>query len=307
MLGAVQHAPGATPVMERMAEPFPRKGEVLIHVRTAALGGQDIVGAYRDEMRYPCVVRGEGVGVDDRGRRVYFGERSRLPYGAFAPQTVVPKEEVWTVPDDVCDRLAITMGISGTGAWGPLNAARIQKGDAVLVTGATGAVGQLALQFARHLGAGRLVGAGRNRKALEGLVERGIADAIAVLGEGDDLAALKAQSGGHGYDVALDVLYGPYFTLAAKATRPGARIVTLGAQAGIITPVAAPDILYRWHTSWGTGQAAPQDREKTWRELLDLARKGVDVNYREFTFDQVVEAYEAQRAVPHGKVVVTMQ
>ncbi len=338
MKAAVQHSAGAPPVIEEHDEPVAQDGEVLIQMRTAALGGQDVVGAYQHGMIYPSIVRAEGVGIDPDGRRVYFGERSRLPFGAMAERTVVPEAEVWEVPDDISDRLAITMGISGTGAYVPLrDAAHIKEGDSVLVLGATGAVGQLGLQFAKHFGAGRVVAAARNRAALDELVERGIADAGAVLQPleqatehaaahrakmdnpyeggiedsasafqaGADVEALLEQAGGDGYDVVLDILYGPYFTIAAKATRPGARIVTIGAPAGPITPVASFDVAYRTHTAWGTGQAPPADRHRTWLELLELGRQGIDVNYKEFTFDELPQAHEAQRSGPRAKVLVS--
>lgn len=311
MRAALQHGPGETPVVGEFPEPTPQDDEVLIDVRTVALGGHDVIGAYMDSMAYPCVVRGEGVGFDERGRRVYFGERSRLPYGGFAERTVVPAAEVWEVPDDISDRQAITMGIAGTGAYVPLQAARIQPGDTVLVTGSTGAVGQLGLQLARHLGAGRVVGAGRNRASLDALVQRGIADAVVVIGEDVEIAAeadaLRAEAvEEEGYDVVLDIVFGRHFLSAAHATRPGGRIVTIGPQAGFTTPLTPPDTLYRWHVTWGTGQAPPAERHATWLELLDLARQGVDVNYREFPFEEAPSAYEAQRSMPRGKVVVVL-
>ena len=307
MRAAIQHEPAATPVMEEMEEPTAADGEVLIHLRTAGLGGWDVVGAYRDAMNYPCVVRGEGVGFTDDGRRVYFGERSRLPYGAFAEQTVVPQREVWEVPDDISDRLAITMAVAGTGAYLPLKqAAKIQPGETVLITGATGAVGQIGLQVARHFGAGHLVAAGRSKESLEELVARGIADTYALMGTEDDVASLKEASGGDGYDVVLDMLYGDYFTSALKVLKYWGRIVTIGAQAGLTVPVFAGDLMWRWHASWGTGDQSPEDRRVAWLELLELGRQGMDVNYKEFTFDESAEAYEAQRAMPHAKIVVSI-
>lgn len=340
MKAALQHEPAGTPVIEEFEKPVAEEGEVLVRLRTVALGGQDIVGAYQDGMSYPCVLRAEGVGIDESGRRVYFGERSRLPYGAFAEYTVVPEEEVWEVPDDISDRMALTMGVSGTGAYVPMrDAAKVEPGDSVLVLGATGAVGQLSCLLAKHFGAGRVVAAGRSQAALDELVERGvadagvalrtgdeaataaaahrenaskayekgIADAASVLGTGDDVEEFRRQSGKDGFDVVIDILYGDYFTTALKATRFGARLVTIGAPAGFVTPIAVPDLIYRWHTSWGTGQAPPPERHQTWLELLELGRGGIDVNYKEFTFDQSAEAYEAQRSSPHAKVIVSIE
>src|SRR3546814_1488348 len=95
----------------------------------------------------PYVAGGEGVGQLADGTRVYFGH-SLPPYGAWAERTIVSNEEIWTIPDEIDDAQAIALGISGTGALIPLEEARIQKGERVLILGATGPVGQAGLQIA---------------------------------------------------------------------------------------------------------------------------------------------------------------
>jgi NADPH:quinone reductase-like Zn-dependent oxidoreductase len=121
-----------------------------------------------------------------------------------------------------------------------------------------------------------------------------------------DAAALQAE-GGDGFDVVLDVVYGEPFVAALKATRFGARIMSIGAQAGMTANVNLGDMLYRWHTCVGTGQRAPEDREAIWLRLLDLAReKQMTVDYLTYSLDQAVEAWEAQKASPHAKVVGTI-
>jgi NADPH2:quinone reductase len=166
MRAAVITERGAAPAILDFPAPQARETCILIDVDTAGLGGWDVLGAYRLGMEYPCVIRGEGVGRAPDGRRVYFGERSVLPYGAWAEQTLVPAEEVWDVPDGVDDRTAIAMGIAATGALVPLEQANIKAGENVLILGATGTLGQIALQLARYLGAGRVVAAARNGTAL---------------------------------------------------------------------------------------------------------------------------------------------
>ena len=247
MKAAVISGQGAAPVYGDFPEPEPRDGCVTIDVETAGLGGWDVLGAYRLAVEYPCVLRGEGVGRAEDGRRVYFGERSIAPWGGWAERTIVPAAEVWDVPDDVDDRTAITMAIAGTGALVPLEKAAIQPGENVLILGATGTLGQIALQLARILGAGRVVGASRNADALARLRARGIADATVQMGGDDDLAALKA-------------------------TRWGARVVTVGTGAGANINLSAGDLLFRTLTVVGTGQRPPADREQIWRRLLDMAR-----------------------------------
>jgi NADPH:quinone reductase-like Zn-dependent oxidoreductase len=229
-----------------------------------------------------------------------------LPFGAWGERTVVPAEEVWDVPDDIDDKLAIAMAIAGTGALVPLEQANIRAGESVLVLGATGTLGQIALQLARHLGAGRVVAAGRDEKALARVAERGIADAVARIGTDDDTASVKAEAG-DGFDVVLDVVYGEPFVAALKATAFGARIMSIGAQAGMTANVNLGDMLFRTHTCVGTGQRAPEDRHAIWERLLVLARdEGIAVDYAAYTLDQAAEAWAAQIASPHAKIVGTI-
>ncbi len=302
MKAAVIGSHGAAPAFEAFEEPQPREGCVMIDVDTAGLGGWDVLGAYRLAVQYPCVLRGEGVGRAEDGRRVYFGERSIAPWGGWAERTIVPAAEVWDVPDDIDDKTAITMAIAGTGAFVPLEQAAIKPGETVLVLGATGTLGQLALQFARILGAGRVVGASRNAQALDRLRERGIADATVIMGGNDDLAALKSEAG-DGYDVVLDLVCGAPMIAALKATRWGARVVTVGTGAGTSINLTAGDLLFRTLTVVGTGQRPPADRELIWRRLLDMTREhAIEVDQLEYDLPEIATAWAAQKAGPHAKI-----
>ncbi len=307
MRAAVIKERGAAPVVCDFKEPTAREGEVLIQVETTGLGGWDVLGAYRMGVEYPCVIRGEGVGrrVSD-GKRVYFGERSVIPFGAWAERTVVPAAEVWEVPDHIDDQLAITMGIAGTGALIPLEKAGVQRGDRVLILGATGTLGQIALQLARGMGAGLVVGAARNAESLARLQQRGLADAVVTLGGENDVEALKAASDG-GFDVVLDLVCGPPMLAALKATRWGARIVTVGTGAGRVVNLDIADLLFRTLSCVGTGQRPPADRHEIWKRLLDLARRDkIVVDHVSYRFDQAAEAWAAQVAGPHAKITASL-
>lgn len=308
MRAAVIPGPQAAPELRDFPDPQAQPGAVLIDVDTAGLGGWDILGAYRLGVQYPCVIRGEGVGRTADGRRVYFGERSVAPWGAWAERTLVPAEEVWAVPDGVDDLTAITMGIAGTGALLPLEQARIQPGETVLILGATGTLGQIALQLARILGAGRVVGAARDAAALQRALERGLADAVVPLGQGtDDAAALKAAAGA-GYDVVLDGVCGAPMLAALKATRWGARVFTIGTGAGRELNLNIADLLFRTLSCVGTGQRPPAEREAVWRRLLALAAQHrITVDQVGYTLDQAASAWEAQRSGPHAKVTASVR
>ncbi len=306
MRAAIINQRGATPVVQEFPEPQPQAGAVLINVETTGLGGWDVLGAYRLGVEFPCVIRGEGVGRTEDGRRVYFGERSVIPYGSWAEKTLVPEAEVWEVPDDVDDRTAITMGIAATGALVPLETANIQPGETVLILGATGTLGQIALQLARYLGAGRVIGAGRNRATLETLKAKGIADEIVCLGSDDDVAAHKTAAG-EGYDVVLDGVCGQPMLDALKATRRGARILTIGTGAGRQINLDMADLLFKTLSTVGTGQRPAADREQIWRRLLQIAREqNIQVDYQEFEFANAAAAWQAQVDGVNKKIIARL-
>ncbi len=307
MKAAVIVERGATPRMQEFPDPQAQEGSILIDMDTVGLGGWDVLGAYRLGVQYPCVIRAEGVGRAPDGRRVYFGERSLMPYGAWAERTIVPAEEVWDVPDDVDDKTAITMGIAATGALVPLEQAKIAPGEQVLVLGATGTLGQVALQLARHLGAGKVVAAARSEAALLRLKERGIADDIVVLGGDNDAAALKAAAGA-GFDVVLDLVCGQPMINALKATRIGARIFTIGTGAGRQVNLDIADLLFRTLSCIGTGQRPPADRRAIWERLLRISREQkIEVDYLDYDFDEAPQAWADQISGPHAKITARVR
>ena len=179
MKAAVLTALNTPPVVQEFDEPQATAGAHKISVSagggspTELMRAAGVYGAFSP----PCIVGGEGVGRLEDGRRVYFGH-SLNRYGSWAEFTLVSEDEVWPLPNDVDDGRAIALGISGTGALIPLEEAKVRSGDRLLVLGATGPVGQIALQLAQHMGAAPVVAAARNLPALERLRARGIADEI---------------------------------------------------------------------------------------------------------------------------------
>lgn len=308
MRAAIISERNAPPVVGDFREPEPQEGAVLIDVETAGLGGWDVLGAYRLGVEYPCVIRGEGVGRAPDGRRVYFGERSVTPFGAWAERTLVPAAEVWAVPDEVDDKTAISMGIAATGAIVPLEKAAIQKGEKVLILGATGTLGQIALQLARGMGAGKVVGGGAfGRGAGWPEVTRHCRRGGDPGGGADDVAALKDAADG-GFDVVLDLVCGQPMLSALKATNWGARIMTIGTGAGRQVNLDIADLLFRSLSCIGTGQRPPAEREQIWRRLLTIAREQeIQVDYLDYSLEQAAEAWAAQLSGPHAKITARIR
>jgi NADPH:quinone reductase-like Zn-dependent oxidoreductase len=231
MRAAIINSIGQVPLVGEFAAPTARAGEVVVDVSLAGLNPVDRLRA--DGYEYlspvpPFVAGREGVGLLN-GERVYFHEAVE-PYGSFAEQALVDAEQILRVPAGLTDEQAIPLGVAGLTAWVSLtHEANLAAGERVLVTGATGMVGQIATQGAKLLGASYVVAAGRHQQTLSSLLERG-ADEVVVLG--DDPGRAIAAVAGDGFDVVVDCVFGPPFVAALDATAPGARVVVVGLTAG---------------------------------------------------------------------------
>lgn len=298
-------APDGSFTLAEHAAPQATAGTQLITVSAAGIGPTDLMRAkgFFGPVAGAYVPGGEGVGTLTDGTRVYFGH-SIAPFGAMAEQTLVADAEVWPCPAAVPDDQVIALAISGTGALIPLEEARIQPGENVLILGATGPVGQIALQLARLMGAGHVVAAARSADKLAALQARGWTDATVQLGTGDDEAALKAASN-CGFDVVLDVIYGPPAEAAMRATRPGARMMSIGVQAGQTVTLSLRDLVFRSHIGVGTGQRPAAERRAAFERLMAMAADGaLTVDTAIYPFEQADQAWDAQAGSPHAKIVI---
>src|SRR5260221_437832 len=171
MHAAVLRALGKPPRFEEFPDPTPGEGEVLIHVCAAALKPVDkqLAGGkhYASPREFPVVCGADGVGRLGDGTRMFFGG-PRRPYGAMAERTVVRRAQCFSVPEDVDDDTAAAIPNPGVSAWLSLkHSAKLASGETVLILGATGVTGKLAMQIAKILGAGRVVAAGRNEQVMK--------------------------------------------------------------------------------------------------------------------------------------------
>ena len=221
MKAAIVQGPGRTPVYADFPAPVPRDGERLVRVTAAALTqlarGRASGAHYSSSGAYPFVAGVDGVGRLADGGRVYF-LLPRAPYGAFAEEAAVSAGQCLPVPDDLDDVTAAAIANPGMSSWAALvERARLAPGETVLVNGATGASGRLAVQIAKHLGAKRVIAAGRNPQALAALAALG-ADATLAL-SADDAALERSfrDAFAEGVDIVLDYLWGRSAQLLLRA------------------------------------------------------------------------------------------
>lgn len=236
MKAAVVRAFGETPSYEDFADPDPGPGEVLGTVTAAGLHvlvkGLAAGKHYASEGVLPMIPGVDGVARLPDGRRVYFGGL-RGAFGTMAERAAV-NVRAFELPPEGTDAHYAAVANPGMSSWLALRErARFVEGESVLVLGATGASGGLAVQVARRLGAGRVIAAGRNQAALAELD----ADAHVPL-EASAIAGLGP------IDVVLDYLWGDVAEMTLASLAKGrTRYVQIGAMAG--DPIRLPSAVLR--------------------------------------------------------------
>ena len=229
--GIVQGA-GQVPVYAEFAEPVAQSGELLVVVSAAALSqltrGRASGQHYSSKGEYPFVAGVDGVGRAEDGGRVYF-VLPRAPFGAMAERTVVAAEHCIALPHELDDVTAAAMANPGMSSWAAfVYRARLKAGETVLVNGATGTSGRLAVQIARHMGAKKVIATGRSEAALDAVAALG-ADVTIHLGKDEKLLEQEFQEQfAAGVDVVLDYLWGPSArALLIAGARAGAEAVPI--------------------------------------------------------------------------------
>jgi NADPH:quinone reductase-like Zn-dependent oxidoreductase len=258
MKAAVIHAAGESPVLADFREPAAAEGMEVITVSASALSPLSRARSsgrhYSSQSPFPAVAGVDGVGRTASGKRVYFA-LPEAPFGALAEKCLVDARRCIPVPESLDDVTAAALANPGMSAMAALmERARLVRGETVLVNGATGSAGTLAVQLAKYQGAGKVIATGRNHAELERLRTLG-ADVVLVFAleqpQGLDAfeEALKSNFA-HGVDVVLDYLWGAsaetIIAAIAKAqedARP-VRFVQIGSAGGQET-IALPSAALR--------------------------------------------------------------
>ena len=214
MFAAVVRSFDTPPLFGQYPEPQVEDGETVIDVLAAPLSpivrslaaGKHYSGT-RDVGFIPGI---DGVGTTPDGRRVYF-LFPKPPFGSMAQKALVSTGSIVPVPDSISDERAAAVVTAGLSSWVALNdRAKFHSGETVLINGATGSAGALAVQIAAYLGADRIIATGRNKAKLASLPDNVVK--IALDEKADEaLHCCFAER----VDVVLDYLWG----------EPGSRVV----------------------------------------------------------------------------------
>ncbi len=313
MYAAVLRTMGTAPQYEEFPEPVlsDKSDEAIVHVHAASLKPVDKQLAsgshYASRRELPCVCGSDGVGHLDDGQRVFFGG-PRPPHGAMAQRTVVPRAFAFPVPENVDDQTAAALPNPGVSAWLSLAyRAKLVRGENVLILGATGVTGQLAIQIARLLGAARVIAAGRNPQVLSKLHDLGADATISLaLPEIELSDAFLREAGQSGFQVVIDYVWGrPAEAFLAAITRrefaavkSETRFVQVGESAAPTVTLPAAVLRSTALTILGTAGIPPRDiLLEAFQQVMAHAAKGeLQIDTERIPLAEVENAWQRDQA-----------
>ena len=261
---------------------------VALEVLAAALNPIDLAVAagkfYGGHPPLPFVPGCECVGREAGGRIVWtFGGGLGLTRDGAMAERTLPGSVVAEVPDGADPALAVALGIAGLAGWMPVAwRVPVRADDRVLVLGATGTAGQVALQAARLLGAAHIVAAGRDPELLERALSLGA----------DEAVTLDGDLGEPTY--VFDPLCGEPLERALAAAAPGARIVQLGQSAGPTATVPSAAVRGKQLELYGYSNfaVAADILVEHYRRLVDHALAGrIAVDVERIGLDELEDAW----------------
>jgi NADPH2:quinone reductase len=303
MRAAILSTPGM-PVFGQFGSPEPVPGKAVVEVEVAGLNPIDLFLA-RGATVLPQVPGREGVGNLDK-RRVYFTSVG-APFGSLAEKSIVDPTKVLAIPDSVSSEMAVTLGIAGLTAWLALTSrAKMQRGEHVVVLGSSGAVGTIALQVARSLGAGCVIAASRSSDSLAHAKMLG-ADATVSLANLDGLTDRIRDAGTGRVDIILDTLWGDPALAALKALSPGGRLIQIGSSAAASVELN-PAFMRMPQSSilgFSGGSVSHEERVEAYAQLCDhAARQQIHIDIEKISLENIRAAWEKQALFPKKKLVI---
>jgi len=294
MKAAVLHEIGGIPRYEDFPDPVAGDDEVVIDVKAVAVENVDkriAAGAHYASQQYtaqlPAIPAFDGIGALPDGTLVGFGN-PRRPYGALAEKTVVPKGAYMPIAEGIDPAIATVLGTAITG-MSIKTAAGFVPGENVLVQGATGVAGRLAVKVARLLGARRIIATGRDNDQLREVQTLGANTVINTAVPDEALARAYLDAKGDGYDVVLDYLWGRPTEILLRSLVPKSfafpkptRLIQVGESAGAALTLAAESLRTSGVEIYGAAKGlSSQTMHEVYSQVVAWVQTG------ELTFDVV--------------------
>lgn len=322
MKAAVVYTKGELPKYAEFPEPIAaNENEVLISVTAVAITNLDkgiASGQHyssENENQNGTVIGSDGIGLLENGTKVY----ARGISGTIAEKALVEKNRIVVLPDGIDDATAAAMPNAVAGSAMALRfRAGIKPGETVLINGATGFTGQMAIQIAKHYGAKKIIVTGRNEKTLESLLELG-ADEIVSLKQDDEsfVSKLKEIHQNTPIDIVLDYLWGHSAELILSVLKgngnftPKTRYVSVGSMSGDIIQLSAQILrsVDLQLSGSGLGSWTKEEVKLLFSEILPemfllASQNKLQVNIEKVNLIDIEKMWNAE--VPDGKRLVVV-
>ncbi len=312
---------GVPPEHQQRPVPSRRAGQALVRVTAAPISPLDLLCAsgrsYFGPPQLPYIPGVQGVGTIVEaetlapGQRVWFSCDAGMKPGdgSMAAFCVVDEAAALPLPEGVADDLVAALGLSAIAAWMALTwRGRLQPGEQVLVLGASGAVGQVAVQAARILGAGRIIAASRDQVGLARALTRGADATVDLTGDDADEIYRHIMAACEGpLHLVIDPVWGLPAEAAARALGYQGRFVNIGAASGPTARFDSATVRSRLHNILGyTNNAlSPEQKSQALAEILTHAAAGrCTVDRETLPLARAGEAWELQAAFARRKLIL---
>jgi NADPH2:quinone reductase len=321
MPAAVIHTHAAPP--EHSFRPIPRRGpgQALVQVKAAPISPLDLLCAsgksYFGPPKLPYIPGVQGIGIIMEaealapGQRVWFSCDAGMKPGdgSMAQYCVIEESAALALPDQIEDDLAAALGLSAIAAWMALTwRGHLQPGEQVLVLGASGAVGQVAVQAAKLLGARRVIAASRDEAARARALTRGADASVDLNGDNVDEISKRIAAACDGpLHLVIDPLWGIPAEAAVRVLAVEGRLVNLGSSASASARFESATIRSRLHNILGyTNNALTHEQKaQALTEVLAHAAAGRCTVEREAVpLAHAAEAWERQAASARRKLIL---
>jgi len=238
-----------SPIFGDFKNPTPDANQYLVRVQASSISQITKARAsathYSSDNEVPFIPGFDGVGTLEDGSLVYF-LLPQNPYGAMAEYCVVDKKHCVKIPHALSVDILAAMAIPAMSSWAALiDQAKMAPGESVLINGANGISGRLAIQIAKFLGAKKIIATARRPELFDELYALGAAQCIQLTDEPSEMEKSFHQVFKDGIHVVLDYLWGPsaisLIQSAAKYSPQGMNIhfVQIGSISGATIPFPA--------------------------------------------------------------------
>src|SRR5579859_5734924 len=295
--------------------------QALVRVTAAPISPLDVLCAsgtsYFGAPQLPYIPGVQGVGVVVEadvlvpGQRVWFSCDAGMKPGdgSMAQYCVIDESAALALPDQIEDDLAAALGLSAIAAWMALTwRGRLLPGEQVLVLGASGAVGQVAVQAAKLLGARRVIAASRDEAARQRALTQGADAAVDLTGaDVDEISRRIAAACDGPLNLVIDPVWGIPTEAAVRMLAAEGRLVNLGSAAGPSARFESATLRSRLHIILGyTNNALTHEQKaQALTEVLTHAAAGrCTVEREKVALAHAAEAWERQAASARRKLIL---